>query len=89
MTSVTESRKFGKQATLTSPFVCLQGRWYVVVQWRPDQPVPPTLTLRALSDAEASWLVPQLVDATTDVWARMFPSDHEILTGAVFDDEDD
>ena|GEM_PF-5553896 len=68
--------------------MCLQGNWYVITQWRPDEPVGDILTLRQLSDAEAAWLEPQLIDAHADTWARMFPDDYSIQHGAVPDDID-
>ncbi len=74
--------------TLSTPFVCIEGNWFVAVEWRPDEPLPTTMTLRALDKQEVEWLEPRLVDASADAWARMFQNDDAIRNGAEPSDED-
>lgn len=71
-----------------SPFIQIGSRWFVIIEWRPDEPVSSRLTLRALSIEEVEWLLPELVNAVADVWGRMFRNNEAIEHGAVLDDAD-
>jgi hypothetical protein len=68
------------------PIVEIGGRMMVVVNWTSDLTSEHALLLRPLSDDEGIWLKRQLADAYFDVFARLFVSDEERLSGADFSD---
>ena len=68
------------------PFLEIDGRIMVVVNWTSDLTSEHALLLRPLNQAERNWLKGELADAYFDVFARLFVSDGERLGGADFSD---
>ena len=67
---------------LVLPFIQVGGRWHVVMNWQPGMKAYQNLELRPLSQRESSWLEPNMEDALTEVWARLFRDDEAIKNGA-------
>ena len=67
---------------MLTPFVQINCRWYIIVNWRPGMKAGRKLELRPLSRHESSWLEPELANVIEDVWARLFPNDEAIKNGA-------
>ena len=89
--SATKPRKIGNKpdrngfedhGQLVLPFIQISGRWHVVVNWQPGMKTGQNLELRPLSQLESDWLESELEDAVFEVWARLFPTDEAIKTGA-------
>ncbi len=73
-----------------NPFIQVDGRWYVDVNWRPDRTeLPYRISLRQLNNDEVEWLTPCLGEAIIECWARLFRDDDSIEHGAVLPDEID
>ena len=76
-------------STMVLPFVLVAGRWHVIVNWAIGMKAGELLTLRPLNDKEVAWLKPRLEDAYFEIFATLFPADHNVTNGGVIPEDDD
>lgn len=67
---------------MVSPFLEIDGRKMVIVNWTPGISSEQILVLRALKDEEIAWLEKELADAYFDVFARLFPAEADRWGGS-------